>query len=414
MSAARKDVSVYDRLVWPEGTVEHLLCTGQQRRRLIAYFGEAEYARLQPLAVAAAAVKQDPDRCVYVVPGLMGSQLCLPRQGPVPDDLLWLDPHDISEGRLSLLSMPGAPVMASGPVLYGYLPLKLALQAAGYTVRCFAYDWRRDVAESGTVLARQLASETAHEVSVIAHSMGGLVARAALRSPMSSHVRRLITLGTPHGGSYAPVLAVRGVYPLVRRLAQIDPVHSAEELAREVFASFHSLYQMVPLNNSPDLIDSGNWPKAGPQPNATLLDRAPMLRLGGPDARISAIAGYGFETVVNAVTLRDDFYYRFDFTGDGTVPTTRATLGGCEAWYCQVSHNELMRSPEVHAAVLQLLADAAPQLANAPPAVSRSTRGASDTDLRSLLCDKIDWSTLNAQQRRQFLDSLNSPPRGDT
>ncbi len=56
-----------------------------------------------------------------------------------------------------------------------------------------------------------------------------------------------------------------------------------------------------------------------------------------------------------------------DFSGDGTVPTARAMLAGCEAWYCQVPHNELMRSKVVHDAVLQLLADAAPQLSHAPP-----------------------------------------------
>jgi hypothetical protein len=301
--------------------------------------------------------------------------------------------------------------MACGPVPHGYLPLKLRLAAAGYTVRCFDYDWRRDIAESGAVLARRLATEPARDLSVIGHSMGGLIARIALRSTTGPRIQRLITLGTPHGGSYAPVQAVRGVYPLVRRLAQIDNVHSAEALARDVFSSFHSLYQMLPLDGALDLIDSRNWPSTGPQPNATLLDRVTMLQLGGPDARISAIAGFGYETAVNVTRLQDDFYYRFDFTGDGTVPTTRATLDGCEAWYCQVPHNELTRSPVVHEAVLQLLADAAPQLAGAPPALLNNPRGASDSELRRQLCNKIDWSQLDALQRRQFLDSLNSSPR---
>jgi hypothetical protein len=410
MSSERADVSVYDRLVWPEGVVEQLLATGQRRRELIAYLGEAEYSRLQPMAVAAAAARQDPQRCVYVVPGLMGSQLCLRRQNP-PDDLLWIDPTDISRGQLSMLTMPGPLLMACGPVLHGYLPLKLRLAAEGYTVRCFAYDWRRDISETGAVLARHLATETARDISVIGHSMGGLIARIALRSTTGPRIQRLITLGTPHGGSYAPVQAVRGVYPLVRRLAQIDTVHSAEALARDVFSSFHSLYQMLPLDGALDLIDSRNWPSNGPQPNATLLDRVTMLQLGGPDARISAIAGFGFETTVNVTRVQDDFYYRFDFTGDGTVPTSRATLDGCEAWYCQVAHNELTRSPLVHEAVLQLLADAAPLLAGAPPALINNPHGASDSELRRQLCNKIDWSQLDAVQRRQFLDSLNSSPR---
>ncbi|MEO6081308.1 MAG: hypothetical protein ABIQ86_16285 [Steroidobacteraceae bacterium] len=412
MSGERGDVSVYDRLVWPVGVVEQLLATGERRRELLAYFGEAEYARLQPMAVAAAAARQDPERCVYVVPGLMGSQLCLRRTGSVPDDLLWLDPTDISQGQLSLLTLPGAAVTPCGPVPHGYLPLKLALEAAGYTVRCFDYDWRRDISESGALLARQLAAEPARELSVIGHSLGGLVARIAMRSTSGQRMQRLITLGAPHGGSYAPVQAVRGVYPLVRRLAQIDDVHSPEALARDVFSSFHSLYQMLPLDNSAlDLIDPRNWPSTGPQPNATLLDRVTMLQLGGPDPRISAIAGFGFETAVKVARVHDDFYYRFDFTGDGTVPTARATLAGCEAWYCQVPHNELMRSPVVHDAILQLLADAVPRLASAMPALHNNPHGASDSELRGQFCNKIVWSQLDALQRRHFLDSLNTAPR---
>jgi pimeloyl-ACP methyl ester carboxylesterase len=406
----RRDISVYDRLVWPEGGVEQMLCSGERRRELMAYFGEPEYTALQTMAVAAAAVTPDPERCVIVVPGLMGSQLHLERDRPAPDDVLWLDPVDISQGQLSLLAMPGAPVMAGGPVLHGYLRMKLALLAAGYTVHCFAYDWRRDITESAAALARQVSSESARDLSIVAHSMGGLVARIVLNSSAGSRIQRLITLGTPHGGSYAPVMAVRGVYPLVRRLAQIDRMHSAEVLARDVFSSFYSLYQMMPLDNTPDLINSRNWPKAGPQPNATLLDRVTMLRLGGPDARISAIAGYGYETATNVTGMHDEFYYRFDFAGDGTVPTARATLAGSEAWYCRVPHNELMRSPEVHAAVVRLLADEAPQLVGAPPAPPVLARVAADSELRQQLNEKLDWSQLDANQRRQFLDSLNSSP----
>jgi len=411
VSNAHGGVSAYDRLVWPAGVVEQLLVTGQRRRELLAYFGEPEYQLLRPLALAAAAARRDPQRCVYIVPGIMGSQLCLPRERPASADLVWLDPTDIQAGRLAMLAMPGPNLMACGPVLHGYLPLKLALEAAGYTVHCFDYDWRRDIAETGAVLARRLASETARDISVIGHSMGGLIARIALRTATGARIQRVITLGTPHGGSYAPVQAVRGVYPLVRRLAQIDPTHSAEALARDVFSSFHSLYQMLPLDGPLDLIDSRNWPRTGPQPNATLLDRVPMLQLGGPDARISAIAGYGYETTVNVTRVQEEFFYRLDFTGDGTVPTTRATLEGCEAWYCNVAHNDLTRSPVVHAAVRQLLADEAPQLAGAPPLLHANPVGVSDSQLRLQLVDKIDWSQLDATQRRLFLDSLNSSPR---
>ncbi|HMA12343.1 MAG TPA: hypothetical protein VKO83_10675, partial [Steroidobacteraceae bacterium] len=358
------DISVYDRMVWPEAQVGEWLAIGYRRRDLRAYLGDAEYDYLQPLAVAAAQARRDPDRCVFVLPGIMGSQLSLAREQP-PDNLLWLDPVDFQRGNLMQLAWSSLPVRSSGPVLYTFLPLKFALEAAGFTVRCFDYDWRRDVAELGLEFSRRVAIEPARHISVIGHSMGGLVARAALRTEAGSRIGRLITLGTPHGGSYAPVQALRGVYPLIRRLAQLDPLHSAEALARDVFATFHSLYQMLPRGDGLNLLDSRNWPRLGPQPNATLLDRVPLLDLGGADARIGSIAGYGFETPINIARVHDDFYYRYGSAGDGTVPTARATLAGTEAWYCRVAHNELPRSPQVHAAVIALLEDRQPQLPGA-------------------------------------------------
>jgi pimeloyl-ACP methyl ester carboxylesterase len=310
-----------------------------------------------------------------------------------------------------LLAWSSRPVRSCGPVLYSYLPLKFALEAAGYTVRCFDYDWRRDISELGIEFARRIAIEPAKQINVIGHSMGGLVARAALRTDAGQRVKHLITLGTPHGGSYAPLQALRGVYPLVRRLAQLDPGHSAEALARDVFATFHSLYQMLPRDDGANLLDARNWPSLGPQPNATLLDRVPMLELGGADSRIGAIAGYGFETPVQVARVEDDFYYRYGPAGDGTVPTSRATLPGTEAWYCKVAHNELPRDAQVQAAVLQLLEDGRPALAGAPPVLTAHPRSVSDTDLRKLFEQKIDWSALDPIARRNFLDSLNEAPR---
>ncbi len=404
------EVSAYDRMVWPEGQVEAWLVTGERRRELAAWFGDKEYGFLQRLALAAAAVPQDPDRCVYYVPGLMGSQLAVARERPLPDNLLWLDPGDIQQGRLSMLAVPGETLMVPGPVTYGYLPLKFALQAAGYTVRCFAYDWRLNIADMGAALAARLIAEPAREINLVAHSMGGLLARVALRSESGRRVKRLITIGTPHDGSFAPVQAVRGVYPLVRRLAQIDARHDAETLAREVFSSFHSLYQMLPRSHSLDLLNQRNWPPTGPQPNATLLDRVRFLELGGADKRITVIAGYGFQTVDHLAEVRGEFFYRYSYNGDGTVPTARAQLAGCPTWYCPVSHGELPRSPTVHAALVALLSEQAPQLPAEAPAMPGPPTTRPETELRQAFTARIDWSKLDTQQRRAYMDSLTAAP----
>jgi pimeloyl-ACP methyl ester carboxylesterase len=404
------EISAYDRMVWPEGVLEGFLASGEHRRELSAWFGESEYTALHRMAMVAAAVQADPQRCVYYVPGLMGSQLGMARARPQPDNLLWLDPGDIQLGNLSLLSIPGDPLVVAGPTPYGYLPLKFALQAAGYTVRSFAYDWRLGIAEIGAALAARLATETASEIHLVGHSMGGLVARVALRSEAGRRVRRLVTLGTPHGGSFAPVQAIRGSYPLVRRLSQLDTRHDAEKLAREVFSSFHSLYQMLPRDGATDLFNQRNWPATGPQPNATLLDRVKYLQLGGPDPRIATIAGYGFQTVDQVAQLGGEFYYRYGFAGDGTVPAARATLQGSPAWYCNASHNELSRSPAVHAALQVLLSGGQPQLLDAVPPLRGSLRTVPESELRRHFNEKIDWNRLDTPQRRAFLDSLNRAP----
>lgn len=416
MSLSGPDVvSPYDRLVWPEGAIEQLLATGQRRREVIAYLGEDEYHLLQPLAIAAASTPPYRNHCIFIVPGIMGSQLGLPRSPPLPDNLLWIDPIDFQHGRLGLLALPGPEIRSCGPVLYSYLALKFALQIAGYAVRYFDYDWRRDVQELGARLATriqtQIAARPDHPISVVGHSMGGLVGRAALLTESGARVQQLITLGTPHDGSYAPVQALRGVYPLVRRIAQLDPVRSAETLARDVFATFHSLYQMLPRSHTAmDMLDPRNWPRTGPQPNATLLARVPMLKLGEPDSRIVAIAGCGFHTVVNAALVHDDFFYRLEIVGDGTVPTTRAVLPGAAAWYCNVAHSELPRSAAVQAAVVQLLAGQAPALSSTPSHEPAAAFVVSDRELRDQFVQKIDWAQLTPAERRHFLDSLNDPP----
>jgi triacylglycerol esterase/lipase EstA (alpha/beta hydrolase family) len=59
-------------------------------------------------------------------------------------------------------------------------------------------------------------SETGHEkIIILAHSMGGLVARAYLRDHGCAHIAKVITLGTPHRGT---ALANFGAGPNSRQM----------------------------------------------------------------------------------------------------------------------------------------------------------------------------------------------------
>src|SRR5262249_50727040 len=169
-------------------------------------------------------------------------------------------------------------------------------------------------------------------VMIVAHSMGGLVSRAAMAREGMQKVERVVLLGTPNRGSFAPVQALRGVYAVVRKIARLaSNGQSAESLAAEVFSTFPSLYHLLPAPDFDagfDLFDVEAWPNSGPRPVAPLLNDARTLsqRLARGDERFVNIVGAGQETVTRATRQRDQFIYTITRQGDGTVPLECAEL----------------------------------------------------------------------------------------
>jgi pimeloyl-ACP methyl ester carboxylesterase len=412
-------VTPYDKFAWSDRDVERLLVTGEHERDLAAYFGEREYRELAELARRAASVPlaEDAPR-VFIVPGIMGSQLGLKRQPPLPHDILWLDPIDIEVGRLSSLELSAeSPIVPLGVVLYSYLRLKLNLRASGLAPVLYDYDWRRSIAELGVALAERLRSDPAERAMIVAHSMGGLVSRAALAQPGMSKVARLVLLGTPNFGSFAPLQALRGTYSVVRKIASLASTSSPESLAGQVFNSFPSLYQMLPsapVNGCPDLFDPAEWPRSGPRPRSNLLRSAREIqgKLAQGDARICTVVGVGQETVTAAVKRRDDFVYTITRSGDGTVPAISAGLPGARNHYTPVAHSDLTRDPTVAAAVVELLQTGATRrLSTTWKSTSAAQAQISDRQLRRMHTAKVEWGKLEPEQRRDFLENLNEPPK---
>jgi pimeloyl-ACP methyl ester carboxylesterase len=411
-------VTPYDRFAWSDLEIEECLAGGAQPQELRAHFGAAEYRALAALARRARAVRPaDPELRVLVVPGIMGSQLGLERARPLPHDIVWLDPIDIAHGRLAALTVPdAAPVVSLGVMLFSYLRLKLYLRAHGFAVEFHDYDWRLPVAESGRALAARLQGLRPARVALVAHSMGGLVSRAALMHAHTTHVQRLVLLGTPNSGSFAAVQALRGSYAVVRKVARIAGAATAESLATDVFSSFPSLYELLPRTPcaaSCDLFDARAWPASGPKPRAALLQAASdAQRLLAPaDARCSAIAGVGVETVTAVRRRRDEFVYTLTRHGDGTVPTCSAALAGARTFYARVAHSELTRDARVAAAVVDLLRRGTTRrLPDRARSASRACTDISDAQLRHTHALKVDWAALTPQARRLFLQNLNEPP----
>ena len=411
-------ISPYDRLSWSDREVEHLLATGAHRRELLSYFGALEYRDLASLARAARSTptRADAPR-VYIVPGIMGSQLGLQRRAPLPHDILWLDPIDITTGRLKLLKPArGDDVVSLGVVLYTYLRLKLYLQAAGFSPVFHDYDWRLGVDVLGRALAKRLRRESAKRVMLVAHSMGGLVSRAALALPGTARIERVVLLGTPNFGSFAPVQALRGTYAVVRKIARLNRQQSAEWLAQEVFNAFPSLYHLLPApghSGELDLFNPEEWPQSGPRPRAHLLRQARLLgrELAPADERFIVIAGANQETVTAVARRRDDFLYTITRHGDGTVPTASALLPGARTYYTGAAHSELTRDKSIAQAIADLLRTGKTRrLPTRRAPTSEAQARISDRQLRRTQTSKVNWSSLEPEARRVFLQSLNEPP----
>jgi pimeloyl-ACP methyl ester carboxylesterase len=280
-------------------------------------------------------------------------------------------------------------------------------------VSFYSYDWRLGLDELGARLAARIAAD-GRPVILVAHSMGGLVARMAAGILPKRLVRKLIMLGTPNQGSFAPVQALRGTYPFVRRMSTLDRKHSAEYLAQNVFCTFPGLYHMLPPPQrikGVNLFDARCWPPDGPAPSAELLDQVMATRSGlAPvDSRMVHIVGVNQETVVGLRRTAAGFEYAMDRNGDGTVPLSLARLPKLKCYFVDESHADLANNERVIQAIIDIVrsgrAGGLPQRWRAKPGMVRYM---DDAQLRMEGTEKIDWRSLTPAQREAVFAALDS------
>ncbi len=81
-------------------------------------------------------------------------------------------------------------------------PIRESLQRQGYETVTFHTDrWQGDIANSGVELKKFVDYQQADHTLVVAHSMGGLIARSA--DATGAAISAVATLGTPHSGSFS-------------------------------------------------------------------------------------------------------------------------------------------------------------------------------------------------------------------
>ncbi len=400
--------------------VEQLLIDGGDDPRLVELFGPAGVAELGDMARKSGTRRRRHDVRILLLPGILGSTIGRPGSFWWRDTI-WFDPISIGRGHTTKIALRARQnITALDTIPAVYAPLRLRLQWAGYQVDDHYYDWRKSIDDLGQELATRIGQlkqrEPNRKICVVAHSMGGLVTRAALSHGADIH--RLVMIATPNRGSFGPVQVLRAINSTVRLVAKLDPNHTAEQLTTTVFRTFPSVYQLLPhpdVFDSFDLYDLTSWPLRPVRPLRKHLEAAPDVqrRWARPepnDDRFHLIAGCGQETVTDLRQRADEteFTYVSTTDGDGTVPLNFALLPGVPTRYVEASHSGILSFASVARAVGDLIDHGATnELAAEPPRRRSAPRTFTDTNLKKEeIFGSRQGSALAAGEQRAALESM--------
>lgn len=358
------------------------------------YLGDDQYQQLREVVQGdSRSTARGAPGTIILLHGIMGSQIGKALRGEW--DIVWMNPLAVRDGNFSLLKL------GSGTSRYGargLLPMFYALLWARlkywyrYNIVEFAYDWRVGIRESGDKLVKFIDQKTTGPVYIVAHSMGGLVARAALPT-MSNRVERIVQLASPNYGSFSPVVTMRGQNEFVNKILAFDGSTTVTKLISETVSTFQGLYEMIPAPSrfsTFNLFDSGLWPASPTINTAALLQaKSAIEQLPGPDKRFVLIAGNNQETVTG-MTVDPSGEFRFTTTtaGDGTVPLDFARFDAAAqvpTYLADVTHNGIIADGPVSAAVDDIIRTGATTRFPRDTGAQRSVSGGRPLDLKRAL-----------------------------
>ncbi len=357
---------------------------------------------------------------VFVLPGILGSNL------KIDGERIWLS-YRLLNGlkRLEYRSGPPDRVEPDGAIEGTYDDLE-AFLAGTHQVIEFAYDWRRPIEDEAQRLAGEVDAALAvrersgQPVRIVAHSMGGLVARTMqLERPdvwqrmMARHGARLLMLGTPNGGSWAPMQVLSGDDTFGNALVSIGAPFQ-DHAARQMMAGLpgfiqlqaalvdpsqrldrHATWQKLADDDLALVREFNAWHRSEIQLNAyqwgvppqAIIDRAIALRRRLDAQRDGDLAPFRDRMLLvvgKAAFTPDGFdvgeagveYLNAQETGDGRVTLASARLPGVSTWQIDCEHGKLPAQRSAFAGYLELLEQGTTSLL-APVADAPSPRGAS-------------------------------------
>lgn len=321
-----------------------------------------------------------------VVPGIMGSVLKL------GNEVIWPgSPGDLIGGHSKMRELLRPDLRAVDCIRHYFISeqydsLIEDLETCGFseganTLVIAPYDWRKDNADSAVALADILdgiPGPPDTQISLIAHSMGGLVSRYYLESgsfdarPAFARVKQLITLGTPHRGAAVALPIILGKE---RRLF----LNKDQVLQLSSDTRYPSAYQLLPHVGEPFAIDGAASSMFAP---VDVYDSKIAMRLGLVPANLDAARR--FHAVLKVVKPPKEVRYFFfsgtdhkttvhvrlqerangtldpmklerDDGGDGTVPTWSAFITGHERFFVGGEHGTLYKDRDLRRTLATLL-----------------------------------------------------------
>ena len=179
------------------------------------YLGASAYTELESLAArrdGGGTLNANIPANIVFVPGVMGSLLSSKRGG-----VWWIDARArkyINELRLASDGTSDVKKeygIRPVEVDISYMPFLTAIdERDDFNFESFPYDWRKPLASSADGLRdlvnRLYAENDSNQINIVAHSMGGLMTRAALMkhgAEMWPKINRIVFVATPHYGSAA-------------------------------------------------------------------------------------------------------------------------------------------------------------------------------------------------------------------
>lgn len=340
----------------------------EEERALRAWLGDPAFTRMRNSALnlsAARGAAAPKSGNVVVLHGILGGELS-------DTSKIWVNIFELAIGRFANLEMEAGgnslkPISATGILkkYYGDLLLELA---KNWNVRYLPFDWRADIFDSADKLgAAILQWFPGQPVHIVAHSMGGLVARALISRHdtlwKSMSPGKLVMLGTPNYGSFAIPLLFNGLNSTIKTVAAIDVTHSAGDLLK-IAENFTGIWQMLPslikLNSIERLYATATYSAISAPQSA--LDKATAFQQAIASTidkeRMIYVAGYNRRTangISDFTHLNDLRSYTMTMRGDGTVPHALGLLDGVETFYVDEEHGKLPSNPRVLQAINDLL-----------------------------------------------------------